>query len=54
MNEEWTLYERMTGPLLSDEEDPDGPECEHVAYSFFDAGEKYCVDCYQPLDEEDE
>ena len=33
----------------------DGDEqCEHDAYSFFDDGEKYCVDCFQPLDEEDD
>ena len=34
--------------------DDDGDPCEHDAYSFFDDGEKWCVDCFQPLDEEEE
>lgn len=55
------LAEAVFGPLVACAPECDavcvcdgGDPCEHDAYSFFDDGEQYCVECYAVLNDDDE
>jgi hypothetical protein len=61
---EAVLHNAVNGPLLPcgslcDDivcrcPEASGPVCEHDTYAFLDDGTKYCVECYDELDEDDE
>ena len=59
---EWVLYELMVAPLVACGPECDamcvcdgGEQCEHTFWAFDDEDDRYCVDCFVVLydDEED-